>query len=625
MLFRQLLTGRAAIAVSSAWLVLGSQAQALTTSIAQGKTTTSSSISGPAGYTWCASENDSFTLPSTCDVAYGANGSFNYQYGKIGAIKFNNATFGDPLFGTVKAGFYKLSTVINTNLALGKTTTTSSTETAALTSANAVDGSAATRWSSAFSDPQWIAVDLGQTCAINRVVLRWEAAYGKAYQIQVSNDAINWTTIYTTTAGGGGVNDLTGLSGNGRYVRMFGTARTTINGAQYGYSLYEFEVYGATDGNHSPAVSITSPIANAVFTAPATIKIDATAADSDGTIAKVEFYQGSTLLGSATSSPYSFTWNNVADGSYTLTAKATDDKGASTTSAPVTISVGTPVVVKPATSDTPFTIAAIPDSQFMVSSQQGGTPAMFERQIQWVADKVHDPNLNVVFVSQLGDITDNGSLQWQFDNAKNAMFKLDNLVPYAIAPGNHDCMVRGNLDYSLLDQNFLTSKYASQSWFGGTYQANHYENNFELFNVDGMEFVIIHMAYNPSAAVRAWASSVLNQYPNRRGIIATHEYLPVNGGPTAVGTSIWNDVVKSHANVFLVLCGHNHGENTIITKNDAGNTVYQFLTDYQNDNPQTGRLRTYTFKPGQNSIIANTYATETGLSSTNFTVSYQMK
>ena len=250
---------------------------------------------------------------------------------------------------------------------------------------------------------------------------------------------------------------------------------------------------------------------------------------------------------------------------------------------------------------------------------------MFERQIQWVADKVHDPNLNVVFVSQLGDLTDNGSLQWQFDNAKNAMFKLDNLVPYAIAPGNHDCMVRGNLDYSLLDQNFLTSKYASQSWFGGTYQANHYENNYELFNVDGMEFVIIHMAFNPSPVVRTWASSILNQYPNRRGIISTHEYLPVNGGPTAVGTSIWNDVVKSHANVFLVLCGHNHGENTNITKNDAGNTVYQFLTDYQNDNPQTGRLRTYTFNPGQNSITANTYATETGLSSTNFTVSYQMK
>jgi len=76
-----------------------------------------------------------------------------------------------------------------------------------------------------------------------------------------------------------------------------------------------------------------------VFIAPATIAIAATAADSDGTVAKVDFYQGTTLLGTSTTAPYSFTWTSVADGSYSLTAVATDDRGGTSTSAPVSITV----------------------------------------------------------------------------------------------------------------------------------------------------------------------------------------------------------------------------------------------------------------------------------------------
>jgi hypothetical protein len=91
--------------------------------------------------------------------------------------------------------------------------------------------------------------------------------------------------------------------------------------------------------NQAPTVSITSPAANASFAAPASITINANAADANGTISKVEFYSGTTLLGSDTTSPYSFTWSNVAAGTYSLTAKATDNAGAATTSAAVSISV----------------------------------------------------------------------------------------------------------------------------------------------------------------------------------------------------------------------------------------------------------------------------------------------
>lgn len=98
---------------------------------------------------------------------------------------------------------------------------------------------------------------------------------------------------------------------------------------------------GSTPQNQAPTVSITSPANNASFTAPATIAINANAADADGTIVKVEFFNGTTKLGEDLTAPYSYTWSNVANGSYSLTAKTTDDKGAATTSTAVTITSGT--------------------------------------------------------------------------------------------------------------------------------------------------------------------------------------------------------------------------------------------------------------------------------------------
>jgi fibronectin type 3 domain-containing protein len=157
------------------------------------------------------------------------------------------------------------------NLALNKPVTVSSVEGAGYPGTSAVDGNTGTRWSSAFSDPQWIYVDLQATYNITRVKLNWEAAYGKSYQIQVSTDALSWTTIYSTTTGAGGVEDLTGLSRTGRYVRMYGTARAT----GYGYSLWEFEVYGtvpvptgltATAGNTQVSLSWNGVVSSGTYT-----------------------------------------------------------------------------------------------------------------------------------------------------------------------------------------------------------------------------------------------------------------------------------------------------------------------------------------------------------------------
>ena len=94
--------------------------------------------------------------------------------------------------------------------------------------------------------------------------------------------------------------------------------------------------------NAAPTVSLTGPVNNATFTSPASINLAATASDPDGTIVKVEFYQGTTLLATVTAAPYAYTWTNVQPGSYSLSARATDDLGATTTSSPVAVTVTAP-------------------------------------------------------------------------------------------------------------------------------------------------------------------------------------------------------------------------------------------------------------------------------------------
>ncbi|MET9999730.1 discoidin domain-containing protein [Streptomyces microflavus] len=132
-------------------------------------------------------------------------------------------------------------------LSQGKPVTASSEENYGTPATAAVDGNANTRWSSAASDPQWIRVDLGATTQLSQVVLDWETAYGKGYRVELSTNGSTWSTAYQTTTGDGGTDTLN-ISGEARYVRVYGTAR----GTGYGFSLWEFKVYGESGGTGGP-------------------------------------------------------------------------------------------------------------------------------------------------------------------------------------------------------------------------------------------------------------------------------------------------------------------------------------------------------------------------------------
>jgi hypothetical protein len=106
---------------------------------------------------------------------------------------------------------------------------------------HAVDGDPQTRWSSVSRDQEWLTVDLGAVTALSRIRLNWEAAYARDYELQVSSDGVQWTTVRRVTGGAGGVEEQA-VGASARYVRMMGIRRAT----PYGYSLWELQVFDSS-------------------------------------------------------------------------------------------------------------------------------------------------------------------------------------------------------------------------------------------------------------------------------------------------------------------------------------------------------------------------------------------
>ncbi|WP_127127740.1 cellulase family glycosylhydrolase [Pseudoflavitalea rhizosphaerae] len=214
--------------------------------------------------------------------------------------------------------------------------------------ANVLDNDLNTRWS-ASGDGQWISFCLGDTVAVSGVQIAFYNGNARSslFDVQYSLDGSSWLNASTGLQSSGASTALETFSFTpvqAKWVRILGHGNT-VNA----WNSYTEVKLQQQQGNIAPTVSITSPANNAGFTAPASVVINATAADADGTVTKVEFFNGATKLGEATASPYSYTWNSVAAGNYVLTAKATDNSNAGTTSAAVNISVAAPPSCAPVT------------------------------------------------------------------------------------------------------------------------------------------------------------------------------------------------------------------------------------------------------------------------------------
>ncbi|OQA97968.1 MAG: F5/8 type C domain protein [Bacteroidetes bacterium ADurb.Bin217] len=140
------------------------------------------------------------------------------------------------------------------NVALHKMVTVSSTEAGNNIANNITDGDKTTRWASVYADQQWVQIDLEYVFIISEISLFWEAAYGKAYKVEISENGVEWLQIFDTTTGNGGIDKITFTHRAARYVRITCTSRAT----EWGYSLFEVEVYQSNLALNRPvAVSST--------------------------------------------------------------------------------------------------------------------------------------------------------------------------------------------------------------------------------------------------------------------------------------------------------------------------------------------------------------------------------
>jgi hypothetical protein len=161
-----------------------------------------------------------------------------------------------------------------------------------------------------------------------------------------------WNGTYTQS---GGAVSVRGADWQ-RSINPGASAQIGFNASKTGQNRAptDFKVNGVScvGPNSAPTVALTGPANNTTYAVPATIPLTANAADSDGSIASVEFYAGTTLLGSDTTAPYQFTWTGAAAGDYSVTARAIDNKGAATVSSPIAIRV----LSAPAVLTTPSTV-----------------------------------------------------------------------------------------------------------------------------------------------------------------------------------------------------------------------------------------------------------------------------
>jgi len=249
-----------------------------------------------------------------------------------------------------------------------------------------------------------------------------------------------------------------------------------------------------------------------------------------------------------------------------------------------------------------FTIVAIPDTQ-VYSEEEALTP-IFASQIQWVLDNREEEN--IVFVTHLGDVVDNGDDQAQWDNALSALaplFAAPNKLPYSICQGNHDGV-------DLYTLYLGPERYEDKPWYIGA--SPNKLNHAQIFKVQKREFLHLNIEKFPGEEAFQWAQSIIDNplYHGLPTIVSTHDYV-VYGGRGPVGENIWQNFVKTNPQIFMVLNGHTHTEYYFVSHNEAGKPVFQMLSDYQDRehggqglmrliriNEEAGTVDVETFSPG---------------------------
>lgn len=251
-----------------------------------------------------------------------------------------------------------------------------------------------------------------------------------------------------------------------------------------------------------------------------------------------------------------------------------------------------------------WTLAVLPDTQLYSQSY----PELFKDQTRWIA--ANKERFNIKYVLHLGDIVNVNTDLAQWTNARAAMKLLDGVVPYAMAPGNHDYGPGGNGGdrTTFFNTYFNLTNYQSWPTFGGVMEAGKMDNTYHLFSAGGANWIVFALEWGPRNTTVAWVNQVITNHPNHRAILITHAHMyyddtrydwATKGGsqswnphsygiqndPEGVndGEELWNKLIKLHPNFVMVFNGHvlNDGLGRLSSTNNFGGVVHQMLVNYQ--------------------------------------------
>jgi hypothetical protein len=280
-----------------------------------------------------------------------------------------------------------------------------------------------------------------------------------------------------------------------------------------------------------------------------------------------------------------------------------------------------------------FTVVMLPDTQ---DYSGGGSPSgeysgpeVFHAITQWIVDNREAQR--IAFVTHVGDIVNTAANREEWEIARAALDRLHGVVPYGLAIGNHD-MSTSTGEKPLFEEFFGAERFAGFDWYGGS--ADNNANSYQLVSVEDVDLLFMHLECNAPDEVLAWAGEVLSAHPDRRAIITTHMWLgPVTewgdfsynaigkgrmqwtkchraGGRGNSPQAIWDELVRFHPNVMMVLCGDQRSTQALRmqTVGEEDNIVHEMLSDIRD-----GYIRLLRFYPMQNRVDVMTFSPTLGM------------
>ena len=277
-----------------------------------------------------------------------------------------------------------------------------------------------------------------------------------------------------------------------------------------------------------------------------------------------------------------------------------------------------------------FTLVVLPDTQ----SHIGDPKKAFRKQLQWIVD--HAETHRIAYVLHVGDIVDwNKPYEWRSVRKDFALLDQARL-PYALAIGNHDMGKLGSASNrtTLLNKYFeLTDLRRRNMAPREVFEPGHLENGYYLFTAGGIDWMILVLEFGPRDAVLAWANELCQRFSDRRIIVLTHAYqnkdgsrqdegdrfnprdkgMKKNTDSINDGARMWDQLIRHHANIDLVLSGHVPGVSRARSRGDAGNVVHEIMANYQDMEKETavGWLRILRVVPRARRIDVFTYGAAT--------------